>query len=270
MMEVTLTAKNQAWNLRDDIKQFTGWFSRFAPRQWETALLCNDVSHWLGANLESALSSYSAAFWPFPIYAKNSYTHVSQVVELHWYIIFFLTPSSINRWFSDPNTVYRNFVCNHWSAPNNIRLLFRYDYLISNVLLTHCGLVMRDSRFKNFIGITPTDAIYGNIDLSQVMACCPAAPCHHLHQCWLFITKVLVHSPLEESLHTKCPSCNTCTKEFENYTFEITATSSGNQWVKKTLLLIQMWQVLSQDLTVWEAADLIFYDILKFDMRFGN
>ena len=29
--------------------------SRFAPRQWETALLCNDVSHWLGANLESAL-----------------------------------------------------------------------------------------------------------------------------------------------------------------------------------------------------------------------
>ena len=30
--------------------------SRFAPSQWETALLCNDVSHWLGTNLESALS----------------------------------------------------------------------------------------------------------------------------------------------------------------------------------------------------------------------
>ena len=27
---------------------------RFEPSQWETALLCNDVSHWLGANLESA------------------------------------------------------------------------------------------------------------------------------------------------------------------------------------------------------------------------
>ena len=27
---------------------------RFAPCQWETALLCNDVSHWLGASLESA------------------------------------------------------------------------------------------------------------------------------------------------------------------------------------------------------------------------
>ena len=29
--------------------------SKFAPSQWETALLCNDVSHWMGANLESAL-----------------------------------------------------------------------------------------------------------------------------------------------------------------------------------------------------------------------
>ena len=26
--------------------------SRFAPSQWETALLCNDVSHWLGASLD--------------------------------------------------------------------------------------------------------------------------------------------------------------------------------------------------------------------------
>ena len=26
--------------------------SRFAPCQWETVLLCNDVSHWLGASLE--------------------------------------------------------------------------------------------------------------------------------------------------------------------------------------------------------------------------
>ena len=29
--------------------------SMFAPSQWETALLCNDVPHWLGASLESAL-----------------------------------------------------------------------------------------------------------------------------------------------------------------------------------------------------------------------
>ena len=29
--------------------------SRVTPSQWETPLLCNGVSHWLGANLESAL-----------------------------------------------------------------------------------------------------------------------------------------------------------------------------------------------------------------------
>ena len=37
--------------------------SRFAPSQWQTALLSKDVSHWLGANLESALmlSGYQKA-----------------------------------------------------------------------------------------------------------------------------------------------------------------------------------------------------------------
>ena len=29
-----------------------GTDSGFAPSQWETALLCNDVSHWLGANMK--------------------------------------------------------------------------------------------------------------------------------------------------------------------------------------------------------------------------
>ena len=33
-----------------------GWF-KFVPSQWETALLCNDVSHWLGPSLESALTA---------------------------------------------------------------------------------------------------------------------------------------------------------------------------------------------------------------------
>ena len=28
--------------------------SRFAPSQWGMVLLCNNVSHWLGTNLESA------------------------------------------------------------------------------------------------------------------------------------------------------------------------------------------------------------------------
>ena len=37
----------------------TAGHSRSAPSQWETALLCNELSHWLGAILESVLHLYS-------------------------------------------------------------------------------------------------------------------------------------------------------------------------------------------------------------------
>ena len=42
---------------------------RFAPSQWETALLCNDVFHWLGASLESALQCFlgRAPILPYPV-----------------------------------------------------------------------------------------------------------------------------------------------------------------------------------------------------------
>ena len=41
--------------LRSDLYHGCRADSRFGPCQWETALLCNDASHWLGASLESAL-----------------------------------------------------------------------------------------------------------------------------------------------------------------------------------------------------------------------
>ena len=39
--------------------------SWFSPSQWKTELLCNDVSHWLGTSLESALNymDYPAEAW---------------------------------------------------------------------------------------------------------------------------------------------------------------------------------------------------------------
>ena len=46
--------------------------SRFAPSQWETALLCNDVSHWLGAILESALGGV-CCMWLF--FVENHVKH---------------------------------------------------------------------------------------------------------------------------------------------------------------------------------------------------
>ena len=52
-------AKNHDWENSGSIASSHDSYyradSRFAPSQWETALLCNDVSHWLGASLESSL-----------------------------------------------------------------------------------------------------------------------------------------------------------------------------------------------------------------------
>ena len=46
--------------------------SRFAPSQWETVLLCGDVSHWLGANLESALSLFYFLVANIPLTQRTS------------------------------------------------------------------------------------------------------------------------------------------------------------------------------------------------------
>ena len=53
--------------------------SRFAPSQWETALLCNDISYWLDASPKSALQLHCAVLC----------NKVSQVFWKHnptWYV----------------------------------------------------------------------------------------------------------------------------------------------------------------------------------------
>ena len=42
----------------------SGADSKCAPGQWEMALLCNDISNWLGANLEKALPVCMSWEWP--------------------------------------------------------------------------------------------------------------------------------------------------------------------------------------------------------------
>ena len=49
-----------------DIKHHHMADATFAPSQWETALLCNNASHWLGTSLHSALHHIKyMAFLPF-------------------------------------------------------------------------------------------------------------------------------------------------------------------------------------------------------------
>ena len=81
---------SQTWSAtRQDIQ---GWFQFCPPSQWETSLQRKAVSHWLGANLESALITYiqfrlvylitmqdppnTASFWN-PIY-------ISWILRLFW------------------------------------------------------------------------------------------------------------------------------------------------------------------------------------------
>ena len=55
--------------------------SRFAPSQWDTVLLCNDVSYWLGASLEPALYMHieQIFFFNFIGYVRG---------KLHAYVLY--------------------------------------------------------------------------------------------------------------------------------------------------------------------------------------
>ena len=63
--------------------------SGFAPSQWETVLLCNDVSHWLGVSLKSALYQvcYVSRFRPSSFY----YIFRSELISL----CPFVTPQDV-------------------------------------------------------------------------------------------------------------------------------------------------------------------------------
>ena len=52
-------------------------YTRFAPSLWETALLCNDISHWLGTSLESALGYFSVNVPDRSVESRSYLTGVS-------------------------------------------------------------------------------------------------------------------------------------------------------------------------------------------------
>ena len=83
-----------------------------------------------------------------------------------------------------------------------------------------------------FNPLKPSDAIWrhrSGSTLAQVMACCRTAPSHYLNQCWLIINGVLWYSPCNNFTGSACDISSWY--EFENYNFEIMATSPRCQWV---------------------------------------
>ena len=67
----------------------SGLILRFAPSQWETVLLCNGVSHWLGTNLESAL------------YMQYVVILDSVIMRLHWVSFQYTLPYSLEAGSND-------------------------------------------------------------------------------------------------------------------------------------------------------------------------
>ena len=61
--------------------------SRFAPSQWDTALLCNDVSHLLGASLESALTYHIANFMGPSWSCRGNYTSQVGSTLIPWTLL---------------------------------------------------------------------------------------------------------------------------------------------------------------------------------------
>ena len=81
--------------------------SRFAPSQWETPLQSNGVSHWLGANLESALCSVHT-YWPY-------HEHEPYWLGFNHFLIFVMTFS--NGLLPDPNV---RSTCQDYHSDHNI------------------------------------------------------------------------------------------------------------------------------------------------------
>ena len=96
--------------------------SRLAPSQWGIVLLCNDISHWLGASLESSLYCYlgcrvskhcSCSSKALQIeldklciiHVNNSSTRLSTLIS--WHEIFIINVSA--HWYK-MTTVFYNFI----------------------------------------------------------------------------------------------------------------------------------------------------------------
>ena len=55
--------------------------SRYVPSQWETSLQCNDLSHWLGAYLESSLIHKTGHKRP------KSHNHHDHSISIAWFFL---------------------------------------------------------------------------------------------------------------------------------------------------------------------------------------
>ena len=130
------------WQLRAD--------SRFVRSQWETVLLCNAVSHWLGANLKLPSQQECIMlekmwellmFWYLSSFVKYqtvmSYCYFEQQICALTWILNEGTVASWSWWYRDSH--HTDLSVSFWKLAGLNLIKNVSDQLI--VGLTHCGSV---------------------------------------------------------------------------------------------------------------------------------
>ena len=99
--------------------------SRFAHSQWETSLQSNVVSHWLGANLESALSlnSFKAVLVKCNLNKKAK--HIALSIRITWVDLMSDSQHTINTPYLTPPVSYGVFIMSI-SEKNNCAITGSY------------------------------------------------------------------------------------------------------------------------------------------------
>ena len=133
------------WQLCQESSWYHRADSRFAPSQWEMALLCTDVSHWLSTNLESALYQH-CPHWELgtcPMLCQYS-----TVGSSYFMLIFLRSKDHSGHGLSQWKTMLQCNVVSHWlslhpelSQRSTHKKMLHRSIWVSPVSLTHWGLV---------------------------------------------------------------------------------------------------------------------------------
>ena len=149
-------------------RSYTSADSRLAPNQWETSLPSNAVSHWLGANLESALYTMSHMIFTWWHHDMEMLSALWPLCTSHWKIPFakgqwcrtlmllcFINLSKMLNdllnwwWFQAPWRSYDLvvltlcFCCGHICSAYIWCFVYTYS---SRVLHRHWGNLMTDAQ----------------------------------------------------------------------------------------------------------------------------
>ena len=152
-------AANHVHTLWDD--------SRCASSQWETALLCNDVSHWLGASLEAALYFMRCTLgWP----RQNNKMRDSQWLltdHLHGHLV---TKRHKQLQLKFSQQVFRNDVWNNIikfvDTCKYYICLFCREFLCLSSYISYAGILLHNTIWPPWSEIIPKTMYFLVIDIT--------------------------------------------------------------------------------------------------------